>query len=105
MELINQADIVISLGDSGSLYTVARLKKPLILMNLFDNDWFFANQKFVNNCKSIEEMIKYLKNKDFTKNAKDYDTFIDEFMPKFDGKCGERAANHIFELLQDKDKL
>ena len=104
-KLINEADIVIALGDSTALYTVALLKKPLILMNLFNNDWFFGKQKFVNNCKSIEEMAKHLKNKDYFKNEKDYNIFIDKFIPKFDGKCSEKAANYIFELLKNKDRL
>jgi len=105
MELINQSDVVVSLGDSGSLYTVALLKKPLILMNLFKNDWFFANQKFVNNCKSVKEMINLLNSKEFFINSKAYEEFIDKFVHKFDGKCGERASSHIFELLQNKNRI
>lgn len=99
IELINQSDVVIALGDTGALYSVVLLKKPIILINLYNNEWFFANQKFVNEYKSIKEMINFLKNEKFSINIKDYEEFIDKSIHKFDGKCGERAADYIFKLL------
>ena len=52
-------------------------------------------------CKSTNELISVLKNETYKKlDPKIIQNFIEKKIFKFDGKCGERAAENITKLIK-----
>jgi hypothetical protein len=104
--LINDSDVIVTFGHSSALFEALLLEKPIYMMNIFDEDTtknLFLKEKVATECKTVEQLISNIRNRISAKIEPDrIDAFIEKFTYKFDGKCSERAANHIISLLDTR---
>lgn len=102
--LINESDLIITTGGpSAVLLEIILLKKPLFIMNLFnENDGsIYLKEKVVTECHNTDMLIQKIKDGSYASIDKEkIDAFMEKLLYKFDGKCGERAANHILSLIK-----
>ena len=104
--LIYQSDLVITFAQSTALLQVLLLNKPLFIINLFNERLPYIEEKVAIECKSIDVLIDKIKDGSYSKIDVDkMRTFIERQLYKFDGKCGERAADHIVSLLTRYKKM
>lgn len=105
-ELIVDSKLVITANQSSSLLEVLLLKKPLFIMNLFNENAeknLYVNENVALECKNTDELISKIKSEAYKKiDSKKIQDFIERKIHKFDGKCGERAALNILQLLDEK---
>lgn len=102
--LISESDLIITYGQSSGLLEVLLLNKPIIMINMFNESYSFIQEDIVIECKTAAEMIEVIQSKKFMKiNNENIKKFLEKKIYKFDGKCGERAAEHIFSLLVNKN--
>lgn len=106
-ELINNSDVMITYGSSGAIYHGVLLQIPIINLEFGTEVTSFNNiidEKVITSCHNLDSLhteIKKSLERDVPK--KDYEKFIETQIGKFDGKCSERAATVIFNLIQEKN--
>jgi hypothetical protein len=103
LPLINDSDVIVTFGVSSALFEVLLLEKPMYLMNIFDEDTtknIFLKEKVATECKTMEELISKIRNRIYYRvDSERVYALVEKYMYKFDGKCSERAANHIISLV------
>jgi len=109
LTLLNEVDIVIGFGITSAYFQALFLRKPVLLMNIYDEDVsknIYMREKIVTECKSIEELVHRITGKSYyTIDEYRLDTIINKVFYKFDGKCTERASESILELLKSHQKI
>jgi hypothetical protein len=109
INLLKDSDIVIGFGITSAYFQALLLRKPILLMNIFNEDVsknIYMRENIVTECKSAEELINHIKNKSYDSiDEKRLNTIIDKVFYKFDGKCTERASESIIELLKKFHKI
>lgn len=102
--LIDESDIIITFGFSSAILQAILLGKPVYLMNIYANNKLpenpFVQEEVVVECQSINELMDKIKRPNYA-GVKDerLQMFIEKYLYRFDGKCGERAAKYILSML------
>jgi UDP-N-acetylglucosamine:LPS N-acetylglucosamine transferase len=105
MDVINNADIVISYAESWGLWEVLFLEKPIVIVNLFNypvEKMPFVKEGVAYELKNMHEfrnLISKIKNEKHNKEK--INMMISKYIFKFDNKSSERSALAILELLKD----
>jgi hypothetical protein len=106
LDVLDDADFVISYGDTWALWEVLLLNKPILLMNLFNypiDMMPFVKENIayeLTNVSQIKEIIPKLHPVELDEPK--IKEFIQKYLFKLDGKSGERSANAILELIHSK---
>ena len=101
LSLIYQSDLVITFAQSTALLQVLLLNKPLFIINFFNETLPYIEEKVAIECKSVDVLIDKIKDGSYSKIDVDrVRAFVEKQLYKFDGKCGERAADQILLLLK-----
>ena len=103
VDILDDADFIISYGDTWALWESLLLKKPILMINLFNypvDMMPFVKENIayeVTDISQIKEIIPKLNtiNLDDPKIKK----FIEKYLYRLDGKSGERSADAILELI------
>jgi UDP-N-acetylglucosamine 2-epimerase len=99
-ELVHSSDLIITYAQSNSLLVPLLLKKPIIVLNLFDESYNFINDGIVIGCNDLDNLIGIIQQKKWSEtDQKKIDSYTKNHLFKFDGKCGERAAEVIMNFL------
>ena len=105
MDVVNNADIVISYAESWGLWEVLFLEKPIIIVNLFNypvEKMPFVKERVAYELKNMHEfrdLISKIKNE--KQNKEKIDMMISKYIFKFDNKSSERSSLAILEILKD----
>ena len=105
MDVVNNADIVISYAESWGLWEVLFLEKPIIIVNLFNypvEKMPFVKEGVAYELKNMHEfrdLISKIKNE--KQNKEKIDMMISKYIFKFDNKSSERSSLAILEILKD----
>lgn len=109
LQIIARSDIVLGFGITSAYFQAMFLQKPIFLMNFFNEDPrrnVYFREKIAVECKTIDELINYLRNGTYHRvNDHEQEKIIEKIFYKFDGKCSARAANHITNLLTEYNKI
>jgi hypothetical protein len=109
IKLLMDFDIVIGFGISSAYFQALLLKKPIYIMNIYNENItrnIFIRENIVTECKSVEDLINKLKNKSFHPiTQQKLDSIINKVFYKFDGRCTERASEAIIHLLKKYGKI
>jgi hypothetical protein len=104
-KLIVDSQLVISVNQSSALLEVLLLNKPLIIMNIFNENTeknIYTLENVAIECKTTEELVEKINNGNYLNiNSEKIQNFIKDKIFKFDGKCGERAAEYILQLIKN----
>lgn len=100
-DLIFQSDLVVTFAQSSALIEALLFEKPIILVNMFNENYPFIREQIVIESKNGAETIQKIKDGSY----KDIDQeklslYKKRKFFKFDGKCGERAADIISNILE-----
>ena len=104
-DVLKDADLVISYGDTWALWEAFLLNKPILIINLFNysTDMIpFVNGKIAYELRNIEDLAKtlsYIQNNKISIDQKE--NFINKYLYKFDGQAGERSATAILKLVNE----
>ena len=69
LSLINNYDLIVSFGHSSAILEALLLRKPVFLMNLFNENKaknFFLKENVVIECNTIEELMANINNKTYS---------------------------------------
>lgn len=103
LDVVNNADLVISYADSWGLWEVLFLKKPLIMINLFNYEikkMPFVKERVAFELKNLSEFKKIIiKIKRGEKTENKVEDMITKYIFKFDNKASERSVIAIKELI------
>lgn len=106
LSLIKTADLIIGFGVTSAYFQAILLKKPVILINLFDEELeknIYLREKLVAECKDISELTELInKRNNFVNTDEVINRVIEKVFYKFDGKCSERAADSIISILEKR---
>jgi hypothetical protein len=106
IEMINDSDVIVSFGRSNVFYQVILLKKPLLVLNPYNDLFYKTLEGIVTECKNVDELIKNIRDyKQIKLNDITYENFVKKKFYKFDGKCSERAAAQLINLLSKTHKI
>lgn len=104
-EFVENADVVISFQfTTADVYSILA-KKPIIVCNFFNTEKdIFAEKGLALECKDPDELVNLIKQ---TQNPNSLfeqqrETFIREFLYKWDGHATERICDEIMKLLDKK---
>jgi hypothetical protein len=103
LDLINDSDMVISFCSSSALIQALLLNKPIFIMNIFNEDInrnIYLKEDLAIECKTVESLLRVIHDVEVEGIAgKDPSAFIEKTFYRFDGKCSERAAEALLDLL------
>ena len=100
LSLINQSDLIVTYAQSTALLEVLLLNKPIIMMNMLNETVPYIEEKVVIECTDTNMLAHKIRDGSYSEIDKDrIQEFVKKQLYKFDGKCGERAADHIVSLL------
>lgn len=108
LTVLNDSDVVITYGYSGGAFEAIFLRKPIIVVNLFDypiNKMPFVKEGLAMEVKDINELksqIHYAVNQGIDEDK--LSKFISKYIFKFDGKSSERIADAILDLATKTKK-
>ncbi len=108
LTILNDSDVVITYGYSGGAFEAIFLRKPIIVVNLFDypiNKMPFVKEGLAMEVKDINELksqIHNAVNQGIDENK--LSEFISKYIFKFDGKSSERVADAILDLATKTKK-
>jgi len=103
--LIFQSDLVITFAQSTALIEALLFEKPIILVNMFNENYSYIREKVVIECKNGEEVRKKILDGSYEKiDKKKISLYKERKFFKFDGRCGERAAEQIIKVLENRKK-
>lgn len=107
LELISNSEVIVTYGQSTAIFYALLLSKPVIVLNIFAEDIAdnrYLSERVVLECRDAEELIRIIDGKTYEELiSPDLNAFIKNTIYLFDGKCGERAANHILSFLTQKN--
>ncbi len=99
---INNADLIVTFAVSSALTEAIMLKKPILFLNFYGEHFQMVKDGVAKECKNTDELISIIQNASFSKiNFNAYEKYVERKIYKFDGKCGERAANKILSLFKN----
>lgn len=102
--LIRDSDFVIGFGLTSAYFQALILSKPVLLMNMFDEDVsqnIYIRENLITECKTSEELLNHIKNSTYLKpSSEKINEIIEKIFYKFDGKCSQRAALEIFSFIK-----
>ncbi len=106
IELIKNYDVIISYGTSTVILYSALLKKPTIILDLFQPEVkvseFFKKDAMIK-CDNVENLVEaIIKSQKIKLSELNYEDYIQRHLGKFDGNCSQRSADAILELLNKK---
>jgi len=102
--LIFQSDLVVTFAQSSALIEALLFEKPIILVNMFNENYPFIREKIVIECKNGEETRKKIEDGSYKEiDKKKLSLYKERKFFKFDGKCGERAAEQITKILEKRE--
>lgn len=105
LDILHDADVVISYAETWAMWEALFLKKPIIVINLvnYPIDMMpFVKFRIAYELKDIhklEDVILEVLQKD--QDKKNISNFINRYLYKFDGKAGERSAEAIYQLVSN----
>ena len=105
LDVINDADIIITYGESWGTWEGIFLEKPIIIVNLFDypiEKMPFVKAGLAKELKNIDELhnlVLKLKNKKPDKEK--MENFVRKYLYKLDGKASERSALAIMDVVSE----
>lgn len=103
LSLISNSDIVVCYGHSSAILEAVLLKRPVFIMNILNKDTiknYYLQENIVTECKSTDELIGFIKNRSYRViDSERLNAFLAKYVYLFDGKCSERAVEHIVSLL------
>jgi len=109
LDIINDADFIISYGDTWALWEAMFMKKPIIIVNLFNysQDMMpFVKEKIAYEITEINQIIKMiLKIQSHNLEESKINQFIKKYLYKLDGNAGLRSAEAILDLVGNYNKL
>ena len=109
LQLISKADIIIGFGITSAYFQAFLLHKPLFLMNFYNEEPtrnIYFREKIAVECKSIEDLLYFITTKSYLKiDQQEQTRILTKIFYKFDGRCSERAANYIINLLYTYNKI
>jgi spore coat polysaccharide biosynthesis predicted glycosyltransferase SpsG len=104
-ELINSSDIIIGFGSTSAYFQALILSKPILLVNLFEEDIsnnIYIRENLITECKTASELTNHILNRTYLIPDKDkLNRVIENLFYKFDGKCSTRAAQEIIKLINN----
>ncbi|MDN5847551.1 MAG: CDP-glycerol glycerophosphotransferase family protein, partial [Candidatus Nitrosocosmicus sp.] len=104
--LISESDLVIGYGITSAYFQVLLLKKPLVLINFFNEDYsknIFLREKMAIECRNTGELIKWIDIREQIQiDDKKLAAIIHEIFYRFDGNCTRRAVEAICSLLHSE---
>ena len=104
LDVVNEADLVISYAESWGLWEVLFLKKPIIIVNLFDYEiekMPFVKEGVVFELKKMSELRKIIKKvKEDNKSSK-VENMVTKYLFKFDNKASKRSVMAIKRLIEN----
>lgn len=104
LDLINECDVLVSYGGSGSILYGIILKKPVLNLNFKTNPTknnIYSDGNIIYECKnikSLEEDIDIVMSRKNTQNS--YNNYLTNFVGISDGNSSQRAADIIFNILK-----
>jgi len=109
MDVIFDADIVLTYAQSNGIIEAACMKKPVIVVNLFKypiDKMPFLKEGLAYEIQNIQDLKKAILDIS-NNNVKDrLDQYISRYLYKFDGKSSERMADEIIKFVQEyKNRL
>jgi hypothetical protein len=108
-QLIEDADLVIGFGITSAYFQALFLEKPVLLMNLFNEDVsqnVYCREKLITECKTSDELVNHIRNSTYVIPEKGkFEQLINRLFYRFDGKCSERAVDLILSHLQNKNNM
>jgi UDP-N-acetylglucosamine:LPS N-acetylglucosamine transferase len=109
LDVINDADFIISYGDTWALWEVLLLNKPIIIVNLFNypKDMMpFVKEGIAYEITEINQLINMItKIHSLKLDESKINLFIQKYLYKLDGKAGLRSAEAIMQLVENYNKL
>jgi hypothetical protein len=106
--LINQSDIIITFGLTSAIFQAILLNKPVFHLNFFRKNKLenpFIKENLVFECLSVEQLLNSIRAQNHANVDRcNLDAFIEKYIYQFDGKCSERAAEHILSLIDNSYK-
>ena len=109
ISLIAESDIIIGFGATSAYFQAMLLRKPLILVNFFNEDSLkniYFREKIAIECKNTDELVDCIRKRSSIQiTDENLDNIIEKVFYKFDGKCSERAADQIITLLKKYNKI
>ena len=109
LDVINNADFIISYGDTWALWEVLLLNKPIILVNLFNypKDMMpFVKEGIAYEITEINQLINMItKIHSLKLDESKINLFIQKYLYKLDSKAGLRSAEAIMQLVENYNKL
>lgn len=104
VQLIAYSDVVLAFGHSSAVFAAVLLRKPIILLNFNDDNMtnnIFLNFKVAYECRSPQGLVKLLRSEKLGySNDENINKLIETTLFQFDGKCSQRAANYISQILK-----
>jgi hypothetical protein len=109
LSLVDKSDIIISFGNSSALFEPLLLRKPIYIINIFNEDAsknLYLKENVATECRTIDELIEKIRNASSSQiDLNRIYAFVEKQVYLFDGKCSERAAKHIISLLENRVDL
>lgn len=108
LDVVNEADLVISYAESWGLWEVLFLKKPIIIVNLFDykiEKMPFVKEGVAFELKKISELKNIIKKIREDNKSDRVENIIAKYLFKFDNNSSKRSTMAIKKLIENyKDK-
>jgi UDP-N-acetylglucosamine:LPS N-acetylglucosamine transferase len=104
LDVVNEADLVISYAESWGLWEVLFLKKPIIIVNLFNykiEKMPFVKEGMAYELKKISELKKIIKKIYDDEKLDKVENLIEKYLFKFDNKSSERSVLAIMKLVEN----
>lgn len=102
--LIFQSDVIVTFAQSSALIEALLFQKPIILVNMFNERYPFIAEEIVLECKNGKETREKIEDGTYLKmDEKKLSLYKERKFFKFDGKCGERAAEIILNIIKNKE--
>ena len=102
--LIFQSDVIVTFGQSSALIEALLFEKPIILVNMFNEHYPFITERIVHECKSGKETREKIEDGSYRNiDQKNLSLYKERKFFKFDGKCGERAAEVILNIIKNRE--
>tara|TARA_B110000438_G_scaffold291389_1_gene328278 strand:- start:8875 stop:10167 length:1293 start_codon:yes stop_codon:yes gene_type:complete len=103
-ELMNEYDVIITYGPGSIVNECVLLGKPIVSLQIINESLTKAatyDENIINICRNLDNIfndINDAQNKNISQKIKNAQ--IENMIGKFDGKCSERAASEILEIIK-----
>jgi len=104
IEVIQNADLIITFAHTTAIIEAIMLKKPIITINLFEypkKNMPLVDQKISEEVKNIEKLNEVIFNQLKKKNSPEIDEFLEKIFYKIDGNSANRVAQAILQEINN----